>query len=143
MTLRSKLSRKEGKLVKEVEPPEQDLADTEERFSFEFVNEAAQKIFSYLTEAFIDDYMRQKLSLDKSGWRTLMDTIKHGDVPKSSVYGTHGGMGSAISELEKRGLVEIRVFPGERGRGGRILKMRPAYEKETIKRYIDRLVMKK
>ena len=48
-----------------------------------------------------------------------------------------------ISELEKRGLVEIRFFSGERGRGGRILKMRPAYEKEIIKRYVDRLVMKK
>ncbi len=72
-----------------------------------------------------------------------MDTIKHGGVPKSNVYNAHGGMGSAISELERRGLVEIRVFPGERGRGGRILKMRPAYEKETIKRYIDRLVMRK
>ena len=64
-------------------------------------------------------------------------------MPKSSVYSAHGGMGSAVSELEKRGLIEVRVFPGERGRGGRILKMRPAYEKETIKRYVDRLVMKK
>ena len=72
-----------------------------------------------------------------------MDAIKRGSVPKSSMYSAHGGMGSAVSELEKRGLVEVRVFPGERGRGGRILKMRLAYEKETIKRYVDRLVMKK
>ena len=72
-----------------------------------------------------------------------MDTIKQGRVPKASVYRTNGGMGSAISELEKRGLLEIRVFPGERGRGGRILKMRVAYDKEVIKRYVDRLVMKK
>jgi hypothetical protein len=144
MTLRSKLSGKEGMLAKEAEvPPGPALGGAEETLSFEFSSESAQKVFSYIIDAFINDYMRQKLSLEKSGWRTLMDTIKYGGVPKSSVYSTRGGMGSAISELVKRGLVEIRFFPGERGRGGRILKMRPAYEKETIKRYIDRLVMKK
>jgi hypothetical protein len=87
--------------------------------------------------------MREKLSLEKSGWRTLMDIVKYGDVPKSSVYSARGGMGSALSELAKRGLVEIRVFPGERGRGGRILKLRLSYEKEIVKRYVDKLVMKK
>jgi hypothetical protein len=144
MTLRSKLRGKEGRVEKEAEAPQQPvLVGDAQRLSFEFYSEAAQKAFSYIINAFIDDYMRQKLSLETSGWRTLMDTIKHGGVPKSNVYSSHGGMGSAITELEKRGLVEIRVFPGERGRGGRILKMRPAYEKETIKRYIDRLVMKK
>ena len=35
-----------------------------------------------------------------------------------------------------------RVFPGERGRGGKILKMRIYYEKETVKRYIDQRIMK-
>jgi len=34
------------------------------------------------------------------------------------------------------------VFPGERGRGGRITKLRLAYEKETLKRYVDKLVRK-
>ena len=143
MTLRSKLDGKKGRLAKKAEAPsEPAVAGDEQRLSFEFSSEAAQKAFSYFIDAFINDYMRQKLSLEKSGWRTLMDTVKHGGVPKSSVYSAHGGMGSAISELEKRGLVEVRVFPGERGRGGKIFKIRPAYEKETIKRYIDRLVMK-
>jgi hypothetical protein len=87
--------------------------------------------------------MRHKLSLEKSGWRTLNDTVRHGGVLKSSVYSSHGGLGIAISELERRGLAEIRVFPGERGRGGRIIKIRAAYDKEIIKRYIDRLVMKR
>jgi hypothetical protein len=41
-----------------------------------------------------------------------------------------------------RGLVETRIFPGERGRGGRILKMRVFYEKETLKRDVDQWVMK-
>jgi hypothetical protein len=116
MTLRSNLGGKAGGLVKEANAlHEPALADVEERLSFEFSSETAKKAFSYIISAFIEDYMRQKLSLEKSGWRTLVDIIKHGGVPKSSVYSTHWGMGSAISELEKRGLVEIRFFPGERG----------------------------
>jgi len=135
MTLRSKPGGKEGRQAEATAA----LGEP----SFEFGSEAAEKAFSYIVDAFIDDYMRQKLSLETSGWRTLMDIIKHGGVPKSGVYSAHGGMGSAISELERRGIVEIRVFPGERGRGGRILKMRPAYGKETVKRHIDQIVMKK
>ena len=49
----------------------------------------------------------------------------------------------ALIELESRGLVEARFFPGERGRGGKILKLRVAYEKEIIKRVIDNRIMNK
>jgi hypothetical protein len=52
------------------------------------------------------------------------------------------GRGRAVSELERRGLVETRVFLGERGRGGKILKMRISYDKETIKRHIDQRILK-
>ena len=143
MTLRSKLGGKEDKPAKaEDASPEPDMANAKAKLSFEFNTEGAQKAFSFIMDAFINDYMREKLSLERSGWRTLMDIVKHGDVPKSSIYNAHGGLGIAIAELEKRGLVEIRVFPGERGRGGRILKLRLAYEKETVKRYVDQLVMK-
>ena len=71
-----------------------------------------------------------------------MDIAKYAKLPKSSIYGTRRHPSKAISELKRRGLVEIRVFPGERGRGGRILKIRVAYGKETIKRLIDKNVMK-
>lgn len=71
-----------------------------------------------------------------------MEIVKHGKVSKSSVYGTKGRRGRALSELERRGLVETRVFLGERGRGGKILKTRISYDKETIKRHIDQRIMK-
>lgn len=71
-----------------------------------------------------------------------MDIIKSEKVSRSSVYAARGGRGPAISELERRGLVEARVFPGERGRGGKIMKMRIYYEKETVKRYVDQHIMK-
>ncbi|MCW4045496.1 MAG: hypothetical protein NWE94_08285 [Candidatus Bathyarchaeota archaeon] len=144
MTLRSKLDGTEGGREKKTAAfSELSMDRVDESLSFEFQSEAAQKTFAYVVGAFINDYMRQKLSLEESGWRTLVDTIKQGGVPKSSVYSASGGIGSAISELEKRGLIEVRFFSGERGRGGRILKIRLSYEKEIIKRYVDRLVMKK
>jgi hypothetical protein len=144
MTLRSKAGGKEGRAAEAVvAQAELPRAGAREELSFKFGSEAAQKAFSYIVDAFIDDYMHKKIALESSGWRTLVDTIKHGGVPKSGVYSAHGGIGEAISELENRGLVEIRVFPGERGRGGRILKVRLAYEKETVKRYVDQIVMKK
>lgn len=110
--------------------------------SFQFQTDNAQKVFEYLTRAFIEDYMRRRMALEKSGWRTFVQIKKHAKVPKSSIYGTIARRGYAISELEKRGLVETRIFPGERGRGGRIIKARIYYEKETIKRYIDQHIMK-
>jgi hypothetical protein len=86
--------------------------------------------------------MKRRISLERSGWRTLMQIVKNGNVPKSQVYGSGGRRGQAISELETRGLIETRVFPGERGRGGRIVKARISYKKETIKRHVDQHVMK-
>jgi hypothetical protein len=96
----------------------------------------AQKVFEYLTKAFVEDYMRRRLTLEKSGWRTFMQIIKNTEIPKSSIYGTKSHHGPAILELEKRGIIEIRIFPGERGRGGNIMKARISYEKDEIKQYI-------
>lgn len=109
---------------------------------FQFRTDNAQVVFEHLTKAFIEDYMKKRLPLEKSGWRTLVQIHADTKVPKSSLYGTAKHRGRAISELERRGLAETRIFPGERGRGGKILKTRVAYEKETIKRYIDQHIMK-
>jgi tetratricopeptide (TPR) repeat protein len=109
---------------------------------FQFSTNNAQAVFEHLTKAFIEDYMKKRLPLEKSGWRTLVQIQMDSKVPKSSLYGTDRHRGLAISELERRGLIETRIFPGERGRGGKILKTRVAYEKETIKRYIDHHIMK-
>ncbi|MFH0817965.1 MAG: hypothetical protein V1909_05015 [Candidatus Micrarchaeota archaeon] len=109
---------------------------------FEFKAEAAREAFNFLVSAFIEDYMRRRLPPEWSGWRTLMDIVKHGRMSRRMVYGDGGYRGRAISELERRGLVEIRIFPGERGRGGRIMKVRVFYEKEIVRRYVDDRAMK-
>jgi len=122
--------------------PEPITVTVQPKLAFEFKTEATKAVFEFLIGAFVEDYMKRRISLEKSGWRTLMDIVRDGKVSKSSVYGAGGRRGRVISELEGRGLVEIRVFPGERGRGGKVLKIRIACEKETIKRYIDEQVMK-
>jgi len=110
---------------------------------FQFKTNNAQKVFEYLTKAFVEDYMKRRLTQEKSGWRTLMQVVKDAKISKKSVYGTAPRKGSAIGELEGRGVVELRMFLEERGRGGKITKARIAYEKDMIKRYIDQQVMKK
>jgi len=109
---------------------------------FEFKMNNTQRVFGYLTNAFIEDYMRRRLALEKSGWRTFMQIIKNTKISKTSMYGTRSRRGPAILELEKRGIIEVRIFPGERGRGGKIMKARISYEKDIVKRYIDRQIMK-
>ena len=114
----------------------------ETQITFEFKTEAAKKTFDFLIYAFIEDYMHRKFSLEKSGWRTLTDIIKHGRISKFSVYGDNHKKGKVMPQLEKRGLIEIRVFPGERGRGGRIMKARVCYEKEPVKHLIEQRIVK-
>ncbi|MGA3111228.1 MAG: AAA family ATPase [Candidatus Bathyarchaeia archaeon] len=111
--------------------------------SFEFKSEVTQKAFDYLASAFVEDYMRRRIAQEKAGWRSLMRIVDEGKLSKSSMYGSRGRKGRALIELESRGLVEARFFPGERGRGGKILKLRVVYENEIIKHLIDNQIMKK
>ena len=106
----------------------------------EFRSEAAQKAFDFLVKAFVEDFFRKKLPRERSGWRTLMNIVKQAKVSQYSMYGTGNRSGLATAELEKLGVVEVRVFFGEKGRGGKILKLRVSSEKENVKRYIDQLI---
>jgi hypothetical protein len=123
--------------------PEPATIVVQSRSTFEFKSKNAKSVFDFLLQSFIEDYMRKRMSTERSGWRSLMEVVKDGKLPKSSVYGARGQSGRALAELERRGLVETRIFTGERGRGGRVLRVRVAYDKDTIKRYIDQHVMKK
>jgi hypothetical protein len=98
--------------------------------------------FEYLIDSFIADYMHYKLSPEKSGWRTLTEIIGNARIPKSSVYGANCRKGRVLLELEARGLVEVRMFKGERGRGGRITKVRICYEKDPLKHLVEQRVLK-
>jgi hypothetical protein len=115
--------------------PKQVHVTIKPRSSFEFRAKSAEAILSFLASSYLEDSER-KLPTDRCGWRSLVDVMKTGKVPRSSVYRVGGGRGSAITELEKRGLIEAKVVSGERGRGGNILKLRIRYETEDAKTYL-------
>ncbi len=100
---------------------------------FEPKSEAASKALDYLVSAILEDLRQLKMPPERAGWRTLMDVVKEGKVSKYSVYGTAGRRGKALLELERLGLVETRVFEGERGRGGNILKIRADRQNASAK----------
>jgi hypothetical protein len=110
--------------------------------SFEFKTEATDRVFNFLIQAFVEDYMKRGLFIQEAGWRSLVQVVKSTGTSLRSVYGDSGRRGLVVSELERRGLVETRIFQGRRGRGGAVLKLRISYEKETLKRYIDDKVAK-
>jgi predicted ATPase len=90
----------------------------------ELKSESAKKAFDFLVNAFNEDYYIKMLSVEKSGWRSLMQISKFGHVTKHSMYGQMGHGGETYAELKRQRLVESRFFEGERGRGGKILKLR-------------------
>ena len=112
------------------------------KLEIEFRTDAAQRVFEYLAKSFLEDYMRRKIVLQESGWRSLVQIIKNARVSSRSVYGGKRMPGLTISELERRGLIETRVFLGERGRGGEIVRARICYEKEVVKRLVNHKVAK-
>jgi tetratricopeptide (TPR) repeat protein len=101
-----------------------------------FRSEAAQKAFDFLVKAFVDDNFQRRLPRERCGWRTLNQVVKQAKVSQYSIYKSRGRTGLALDELEQLGLVEILVFFGERGRGGKIKKVRVLCDKENVREYI-------
>jgi hypothetical protein len=99
-------------------------------------------MLEHLAGEFMDDYKLKRLALDHCGWRTLMSIVESLKIPRSHVYGEprwgrrHGRQ---LDDLIKSRLVESRVFPGERGRGGRIVKVRLAYDRDLAKQYAEQI----
>jgi len=108
------------------------LLPLEKHFAFNF--KAAEKAYVFLLKAFEDDIVRAKLSQQDAGWRTLMEIVRNSQVSKYSLYGRPESGGAAKQELSNLGLIETRFFIGERGRGGRILKIRVRCENDFVKK---------
>jgi hypothetical protein len=99
-------------------------------------------VMEFLTRSFMEDYGSQRLSLPSCGWRTFMDVVQSVGIPRSHLYGEprYGrAFGRQLDTLVKSSLVEYRIFPGERGRGGEITKVRILLENEDVKAYLGQL----
>ncbi len=101
----------------------------------EFGSKVAQVIFSHLVDAFIEDSVRARLSVEMSGWRSFPQIMKGTGVSKKSLYGAGGRLGYGLSELRRKGLVDVKTFRG-RGRGGNILRVKIHHKKELVKKYV-------
>jgi tetratricopeptide (TPR) repeat protein len=102
-----------------------------------FPRESTRDVFELMVRQFFEDNSIAKLSIDNSGWRTLNELSRLCKLPRSSFYTSASRGGEVFKELVKSGLVETRVYPGERGRGGNVLKMRVAFDKnKEIRDYV-------
>jgi TolB-like protein/Flp pilus assembly protein TadD len=104
-----------------------------------FVSPRSNLLFDYLVNAFIKDYMRRRYTLEKSGWRSVTEAAHEIGLSPTVMYRKRGGFSPFVNELVREGFAEIRVFPGERGRGGEISRLRICYEKKPIQALVDRL----
>jgi tetratricopeptide (TPR) repeat protein len=108
----------------------------------EFKSQKAKLLFDGLVKSFTDDYMVKRRYFEQAGWRTFSELSTVTKIPRASLYGERGNYGAVMKELLARGLVEMRVFTGERGRGGEVTRARIAYDKEPVKRYVDAVILK-
>ncbi len=118
-------------------PPKKGNENVEEP-TLEFTSETTERAFNFLVKAFEEDYCRQKLPQERSGWRTLMQVAKQGHITRHSMYGQKGHGGHTLAELKRLGLIESRFFDGERGRGGKIVKLRIRYDKKILRNRLEK-----
>jgi len=96
-------------------------------------------IMDFVTREFFDDYNKKRLSLEHAGWRSMTAVAETMKIPRSQLYGERRlgrSYGYQLETLIKSGLVELRIFPGERGRGGRITKIRLAFDNKFVQEYV-------
>jgi CRP-like cAMP-binding protein len=129
--------RRNSTIVKPATPLE-GVSPAEERFDFH--SDLARRIFEALVDSFANDYMVKRIVGEKCGWRSAGDIAHETGASVRVLYGKHGGVGPALAEPINRGLVESRLFPGERGRGGEVMRFRVAYETEPVKRYVNQKI---
>jgi hypothetical protein len=101
-----------------------------------FETQRGKEVFQHLAKGFLQDYVSKGLFVEKAGWRSLMDLVRDLEIPRSAFYRKGGGDGAVLVELERRGLVELRTFSEERGRGGAITKLRVAHDNPSVRIYL-------
>ncbi len=103
---------------------------------FGFKSEESDRVFEYLLRSFIDDHLKENNVVESSGWRSLVDIAEGIGAAKTSLYSAEGF--APMKELISKGVIERRVLSNQRGRGGRVTRIRIAYGKGFVKEYVDR-----
>src|SRR3989454_3570022 len=106
-----------------------------------FETRNAKEVFQHLSKEFLTDYMAKGLNLDLAGWRTMMSLVMELRIPRSGFYGPEGRDGAVLSELDRRGLVERRIFSEQRGRGGSITKVRVGFDTPAVREFLKQNIV--
>ena len=101
-------------------------------------NKDARIVLEELRREFIGDFLLKKLGNDQSGWRSISEILRNVKISKYSLYGrSEGTKGPVLQELLSSREIETRMFAGERGRGGEIMKLRVAQRRIVHPRLKD------
>jgi len=106
------------------------------RQAFGFESDGAERIFSYLLRSFVDDHYSRKQHADSAGWRSMVEIAKGIGARTTSLYSATSA--ASLGELIRKGVVERKFFSKQRGRGGRVTRLRIAYQKGFVKEYVDK-----
>lgn len=106
--------------------------------SLGFHSEITARMFQYLLDSFVRDYSVNNYVVEKSGWRTLSEISRACRISVSTMYGRRRSeFSKTLEEPVRRRLVETRFFPGERGRGGQVMRIRIVYDKDPARNYVN------
>ncbi|TMI40045.1 hypothetical protein E6H23_08200 [Candidatus Bathyarchaeota archaeon] len=106
-----------------------------------FETPRGKQVIELLAREFLRDYVSKGLYAEKAGWRSLMDLVRELSIPRSAFYGRDGRDGAVLAELDRRGLLERRIFPEERGRGGAVTKVRVAYHNPSVRELVRKEII--
>lgn len=105
---------------------------------FDFENKMAERVFDCLLKSFVDDHFVRKYPEESSGWRSAVEIAKDIGVRSTILYSRKSS--ATIGELVRKGFVQRKVVSGQRGRGGKVTRLRVAYDRGFVKEYIERYV---
>lgn len=107
------------------------------QWTSKFAHPMSARAFDFLISAFVQDEFINKLPVERAGWRTLGEVSLKTGITKSLLFGYPSGAGTVLKDLLGAKVAELKVFCGERGRGGEVTRIRIAYEKDDeIRRFI-------
>ncbi|MGI0091068.1 MAG: ATP-binding protein [Nitrososphaerales archaeon] len=98
-----------------------------------FQNKQSELVFEALKTKFMNDLLFKKFDLEQCGWKSLNELLRELNLSKYAFYGSSDGMnGPVLKELKSLGVTETRIFSGQRGRGGEIMKIRASFQSVLI-----------
>lgn len=85
----------------------------------------SKRIFEFLKDAYVKDDKVLRLPLDRCGWRSLVQIGEGTGSAPNTLYGKKPGhLSPVLQGLITVGLIEMRYFGHERGRGGEVMRFR-------------------